>query len=240
MKDICQMKRNFLCSVLVSFCFLMACRKSGNMNTEIIHTYNFSAGAEEWTADFADYPNEPGVELAYAFEFFPTGLPFPLDEKDGAIKQSGINRSDDLFMFIKRKIPGLEPGRKYSVDIMVDIATNAASNMVGVGGAPGEGVAIKTGVVSFEPKKLLNTAENYFRMNLDKSNQQNSGADMKVIGNFANGTGNNEYRLKQLKTITPLMVQANTLGEIWLILGTDSGFEGKTSIYYNSIKATIR
>jgi hypothetical protein len=35
-------------------------------------------------------------------------------------------------------------------------------------------------------------------------------------------------------------VKANAQGEIWLVVGTDSGFEGKTTIYYNSIQAVIR
>jgi hypothetical protein len=112
--------------------------------------------------------------------------------------------------------------------------------MVGVGGAPGEGVTIKAGAVSIEPIKVLNTTENYYRMNIDKSNQTNSGADMKVIGNFANGTDAFTYIIKQLSTTTPISVRSNEQGEIWLVIGTDSGFEAKTTIYYNSIKASIK
>jgi hypothetical protein len=63
---------------------------------------------------------------------------------------------------------------------------------------------------------------------------------MKVVGNFANGTNVNTYTIKQLSTTAPLSVQANPQGEIWLVIGTDSGFEGKTTIYYNSVKATIK
>jgi hypothetical protein len=163
-----------------------------------------------------------------------------LNTSDGALKQSGINRSDDLFMFIKKKISGLEPGRNYTVDLKVDFASNAADNMVGVGGAPGEGVTIKAGAVSIEPIKIANTIENYYRMNIDKSNQSQSGMDMKVIGNFANGTDLNVYKIKQLSTSTPLNVRANQQGEIWLVIGTDSGFENRTTIYYNSIQATIK
>ena len=176
----------------------------------------------------------------YELEYTHSSLPLPLNISDGALKQSGINRSDDLFMFIKKKISGLEPGRSYSVDLKVDFATNAASNMVGVGGAPGESVYIKAGAVSVEPSKVLATSENWYRMNIDKGNQSQSGTNMKVIGNFANGTDINVYKIKQLSTTISLSVPANQQGEIWLVIGTDSGFEGKTTIYYNSIQTIIK
>jgi hypothetical protein len=143
-------------------------------------------------------------------------------------------------MFIKKKITGLEAGKKYTVNLTIDFATDVANNMVGIGGSPGESVFVKAGAVALEPKKMINTSENWFRMNIDKNNQSNSGNDMKVIGNFANGTNVNTYTIKQLSTITPITVQANPQGEIWLVVGTDSGFEGRTTIYYNSVKATIK
>ena len=222
---------SILCNLILIF-FLAGCCKTDNNQTltSKIFTDDFTAGTDGWIGDFADYPTDPAQIPSYQLEF----------SHDGALKQSGINRSDDLFMFIKKKITGLEPGRNYTVDLKVDFASNAADNMVGVGGAPGEGVTIKAGVVSIEPIKIANTIENYYRMNIDKSNQTQSGMDMKVIGNFANGTDLNVYKIKQLSTLTPLNVSANQQGEIWLVIGTDSGFESITTIYYNSIQATIK
>lgn len=236
------MRIALLSYIFFIICILSACKKSSNKtpSTGNQYVYNFSAGAEGWMGDFADYPNQSDAQQVYAFEFSHTGLPDPLSAADGALKQSGINRSDDLFMFIKKKIIGLQPGKTYTVDLKVDFATNVANNMAGVGGAPGESVFIKVGAVAVEPIKVLNTNENWFRMNIDKSNQSNSGTDMKVVGNFANGTNVNTYTIKQLSTTAPLSVQANPQGEIWLVIGTDSGFEGKTTIYYNSVKATIK
>ncbi len=226
---------------LITICLLSACKKSSDNAppTPNQYEYAFSSGTEGWTGDFADYPNDPGVEQFYELEFSHAGLPNPLNAADGALKQSGVNRSDDLFMFITKKITGLRPGNTYTVKITVDFATNVANNMVGVGGSPGEGVFIKAGAVAMQPMKTLNTNENWFRMNIDKGNQSNSGGDMKVIGNFANGTNQNTYIIKQLTTTAPLTVKASPQGEIWLVIGTDSGFEGRTTIYYSSVKAMI-
>jgi hypothetical protein len=227
-------------ALLFSF-FILSCNKPGNnRSTDKTYSDTFTLGTDGWVGDFADYPNDPGGINMYELEYTHSSLPLPLNISDGALKQSGINRSDDLFMFIKKKISGLEPGRSYSVDLKVDFATNAASNIVGVGGAPGESVYIKAGAVSVEPSKVLATSENWYRMNIDKGNQSQSGTDMKVIGNFANGTDINVYKIKQLSTTISLSVPANQQGEIWLVIGTDSGFEGKTTIYYNSIQTIIK
>jgi len=220
------------------------CKKSANNLPSTGKTIidNFNSGADNWAGDFADYPNDPMMLPQYQLQFLHSSLPLPLNTVDGAILQSGINRSDDLFMFIKKKVTGLTPDKNYTVDIKVDFATNAASNMVGVGGAPGEGVKIKAGAVSVEPTRVLNTTENWYRMNIDKGNQSIGGIDMKVIGDFANGTDQNVYKIKQLTTTSPLNVKANQQGEIWLVIGTDSdsGFEGLTTIYYNSIQVVIK
>jgi hypothetical protein len=167
-------------------------------------------------------------------------LPNPLNTNDGALRQSGTNRSDDLFMFAKKKINGLEPNRTYTISIEIEIATNAPSGSVGVGGPPGEGVAIKAGASTIEPVKVINNTDNHYRMNIDKGNQGTDGPTIKLIGDFANGTNSNNYRLKRLSTSSPVSVQSNANGELWLIVGTDSGFEANTTIYYNSIKAILR
>jgi len=219
-----------------------SCKKTNNNQptTEKNIIDNFTSDANNWIGDFADYPNDPGMLPLFKLEYTHSSLPAPLNTSDGAVKQSGANLSDDLFMFIKKKIGGLEPDKNYSVEIKVDFATNAGSNMIGIGGAPGEGVTIKAGAVSFEPVKVLNTSENWYRMNIDKGNQTIGGVDMKVIGNFANGTNQNSYTIKQLSTTTPLSAKANQQGEIWLIIGTDSGFEGVTTIFYNTIQVLIK
>jgi hypothetical protein len=233
--------RSLIFFLVIIFIFY-SCKKTNNNQptTEKNIIDNFTSDANNWIGDFADYPNEAGMLPLYKLEFAHSSLPAPLNTSDGAVKQSGANLSDDLFMFIKKKVGALEPGKNYSVEIKIDFATNAGSNMIGIGGAPGEGVTIKAGAVPYEPVKVLNTPENWYRMNIDKGNQSNSGVDMKVIGNFANGTNQNSYSIKQLSTTTPLSVKANQQGEIWLVIGTDSGFEGTTTIFYNTIQVLIK
>jgi hypothetical protein len=233
--------RAFLALLILIF-FFSSCKKRADNPPLASKTIidNFTLGVDNWIGDFADYPNDPIEVPQYQLQFSHTNLPLPLNTSDGALRQSGKNMSDDLFMFIKKKVTGLTPDRNYTVEFQVDFATNAASNMIGIGGAPGEGVNIKAGAASIEPKKVLNTTENWYRMNIDKGNQSIGGTDMKIIGDFANGTDQNVYKIKKLTTAMPVSVKANQQGEIWLIIGTDSGFEGLSTIYYNSIQAIIK
>jgi len=194
------------------------------------YIYNFQEDSEDWTAGFADYPNEPNVEDFYELEFSHSMLPSPLRITDGALKQAGNNHSDDLFMFVKKKITELVPFRTYNVSMEIEFASNAPNGSVGVGGSPAEAVSIKAGASTSEPLKVLDNSDNWYRMNIDKGEE---------IGDFANGTESSAYNLVTLKTMNSISVESNSNGEIWLVVGTDSGFEDKTTIYYNKIKVIL-
>lgn len=175
------------------------------------------------------------MNLAYSY----SSLPSPLNSNKGSLRLSGNNHSDDLFMFVKKKIAGLKPNTTYKIAVEVEFATNAADGAFGVGGSPGESVYIKAGASTIEPMKVLDTTNNFYEMNIDKGFQSEDGTNMKVIGNFANGTQLNVYKLKILKTAIPINVISNSNGEIWIIVGTDSAFEATTTIYYNRISVSI-
>ena len=204
------------------------------------YIYNFQEDSEDWTAGFADYPNEPNVEDFYELEFSHSMLPSPLRITDGALKQAGNNHSDDLFMFVKKKITELVPYRTYNISMEIEFASNASNGATGIGGSPAEDVFIKAGASTSEPLKVLDNSDNYYRMNIDKGNQAQDGANMKLIGDFANGTESSAYNLVTLKTMNSISVESNSNGEIWVVVGTDSGYEGKTTIYYNKIKAILK
>ena len=122
----------------------------------------------------------------------------------------------------------------------IEFASNASNGATGIGGSPAEDVFIKAGASTSEPLKVLDNSDNYYRMNIDKGNQAQDGANMKLIGDFANGTESSAYNLVTLKTMNSISVESNSNGEIWLVVGTDSGFEGTTTIYYNKIKAILK
>ncbi len=226
--------------ILLSAFFIACSNDDDSVNPDpepVEFSYDFNSGAEGWTGDFADYPE--GEEESFELQFEHTSLPEPLDQSEGALMLSGTNDSDDLFMFIKREITGLTPNQQYTIDFDVEFASNVADNTPGAGGSPGESVYVKAGATSVEPVKEIDD-DGMYRMNIDKSNQADSGEDMIVIGDFSNNTDQEVYTLKTVNNTAPFQATASSNGSLWLIVGTESGFMGNTTIFYNRISVALR
>lgn len=226
--------------------FLIANAPVSAQNNSIEVNFNFHHGASGWTAGFADYPlgQEEFYELFAGLKFMPRKL--TRVPKRGFYIQ-GNNHSDDLFMFLKRRLnsqEGIVPNQIYQVDYEIIFASNAPSNCAGTGGAPGEGVVLKAGASPIEPLAVAQP-NGYYRMNVDIGDHQIGGTAASVAGNIANG-----IPCEQAASFSPFIliqrthqhrfnVAANSAGELWLLVGTDSGFESLTRLYYQTIKVKL-
>jgi hypothetical protein len=202
-------------------------------------TYDFADGAHGWTAGFADYP--AGQEEEHGLEAGLAPLPAPLDGGRTAFHIEGVNRSDDLFMYLTREVEGLRVGGRYRVAYEIQFATDAPRGCIGVGGSPGESVFVKAGAAPIQPLVSVDAA-GHARLNVDHGAQSQEGAHARMIGDVSSQNedcGNPIYQLKTLSTTQPLEVTAASDGALWLIVGTDSGFESRTSLYYTQIQVTL-
>ena len=201
-------------------------------------SFTFDDDAEGWTVGFADLPADYDQSI---YELDHEHRPLPGGLEGNGIYVQGHNRSDDLFMFLMKRVGGLQPSATYAVSMSVDLATNVAAGLIGIGGSPGESVYVKAGASAVEPGTAMDSI-GHLRMNIDKGNQSQGGASMVVIGNVAHSdvTGR-EYRIKTLGNDgRPLTVETDGEGRVWLIVGTDSGFEGLTTLYYDRITYRLR
>jgi len=205
-------------------------------NGPIALSWDFASTTEGWAGDFSDYP--PNIGTGYDLTYRWSALPAEVGP-GGGLFMSGSNHSDDLFMYIKRQITGLAHGAEYVLDVSVTIDSNAPGTCGGIGGSPGESVFVKIGSVPFEPTASLNAAGRLI-LNLDKGNQSVGGVDMKVVGNISN-TLTCPSPAYQSKTLNLVGFNASTAsdGTLWIAIGTDSGFEGVTSLYYDRIAITL-
>lgn len=201
--------------------------------------FDFAESDHGFVAGFADYPQDGDPSL-YQFTNSWQARPANLGGAS-ALFISGVNRSDDLFMFWKKRITGLPPNTSVMLTMEVQLASKYAAGLIGVGGPPGEGVTVKAGAVPFEPQALVDRREGWLRMNLDKGNQAVGGRDMLVIGNVAKPhDGNGNYvLLMRHQHGQPRTVTTAGDGSLWLIFGTDSGFEGPTALYYSRLTVWI-
>ena len=204
---------------------------------EMSFEFTFDTDVEGWTSGFADLPadfNQEIYELDSGFRELPEGL------AGNGFYIQGHNRSDDLFMYLKRQVHGLRPSTGYQVTVEIDLATNVPGGLIGIGGSPGESVYVKAGASAIEPSQEEDSS-GWLRSNIDKGNQANGGTEMVVIGNVSHpDVVGDEYKIKTLTNEgSPLSVTTDANGGVWLIVGTDSGFEGLTRLYYSRISYTF-
>ena len=197
--------------------------------------FDFNQNDGGFTPIFSDYPNEQGVEEFY--ELHSGHEEVPIAEAGKGLFLSGNNHSDDLFMGYYKELSGLAPETEYQFTVQFKLATNVENDMIGIGGAPGESVFVKCGVASEEPENSLDSL-NHFRLNIDKGSQSTSGSDMIVVGNLAKEEVNRpgEYEFNEIAT--KVIAQTDEAGTAYLVIGTDSGFEGVTSCYLDDISVT--
>ena len=199
--------------------------------------FDFNRGDQGFVAGFADYP--PGDAEIYELTSDHRTLPPPLESQSGLFL-SGVNRSDDLFMFFKGPMSGLQGGALHKVTVSLEFATNTPSGCFGVGGSPGESVWIKAGVTAVEPLPVRDGS--YLRMNIDVGRQSGSGSQAVVLGNIANSRSCEQplqWELKSLQGSMQSLISIPADGRVWLLFGTDSGFESRTEIYFTRASVTF-
>jgi len=206
--------------------------------------FDFRQGVQGWEAGFTEYsPEMEGMMLEAEIR----SLPDELGINGTGYYLQGMNHSDDLFMFLKRRLgtdDGVVPDQEYRVMFTIVLASNAPSGAIGIGGSPGESVYLKAGASPVEPEVYLDSDTGYYLMNVDKGpGNSGSGIAASVAGNIANGLSAEEdpcYISLERQHEHQYTVNASQDGELWLLVGTDSGFEGLTGIYYQSIAVTLR
>ncbi|MFM7328297.1 MAG: hypothetical protein ACKO3B_06150 [Bacteroidota bacterium] len=221
---------------------MMGCKEDdGNSAIAVTKDFTFESGAEEWQVGYADYPSDLSLSDSlqlYEMSYGHGPLPAEIQPPQKGIRIRGANRSDDLFMYLSRKITGLRGNTDYAVTFEIQLASNAPTNAVGIGGAPGEGVVLKAGAVATAPK-LKKDEIGWYRPDLDKGNQSIGGKDLIVLGNIGVKDDTRQYELITRTSPTPQPVRSDANGNLWLMAGTDSGFEGRTELYYARIKVAF-
>lgn len=206
-----------------------------------VFSYNFAKSNEGFTAGFADLPANHNA-ADYALQSTRTNLPANLagTNRTQALYISGHDRSSDLWMFWKRKAVGLRPGTVYEATFDVELASSARSGAVGVGGSPGQSVTIKAGASAAEPK-VVRDNKAWLRLNIDKGNQGKGGAAASVLGHAAKADNSSDAfsMVRRDNRSGRLRVKSAADGSLWLFFGSDSGFAGKTSLYYTKFTAVL-
>lgn len=198
--------------------------------------FDFAQGNHGFVAGFADYP--VGEETFYELESELRPLPSNLGQAT-SLFISGNNHSDDLFMFYKRRISGLAPGTPYRLGFELQFATEAEFGSFGIGGSPAHSVFLKAGASAIEPDREI--VGGAYQLNVDKGAQSNPGSAALVLGDVSkpDGAPAGFQLVARSSGAEFLDATSSSTGDLWLFFGTDSGYEGTTSLYYTNFSATL-
>ncbi|KAA6438678.1 hypothetical protein FEM33_18640 [Dyadobacter flavalbus] len=231
------MKKWMMLTGLAMTLFLSACDNEDKLNAIVKVDSAFETGADGWTPGFSDYSTDTD-STTLEMEAERTTLPTGLDTTRYGYMLQGHNRADDMFMYLKKKVTGFVPNQTYSVVFNVNFGTQYPENSFGAGGSPGGSVYLKAGASPVEPVRKLE--DKMYVFSLDKGAQSEIGKDAVLLGNVSNGMETFVYKLVERSNADkPFTVKANAQGEIWLYIGTDSGYEGLSVFYYDRITVTL-
>lgn len=193
--------------------------------------FDFSEDDHGWEVGFSDY----GQAMEESMELDSGHQTRPDDPTKKALYITGNNRSDDLFMYFKKEVR-LKPRQLYRVRMSVSFLSSVPAGLIGIGGAPAESLYVKAGAMIAEPTSEVQP-NGYYRMSIDKGNQASEGVDTDNLGDIANsGTFDFELVERNNGNLPSFWVETDDSGMVWLLMGTDSGFEGATELYYTNVE----
>lgn len=202
-------------------------------NILVVSEFTKHNEANGWYTGFSDCPADT---TSYDIKFGIRNLPGTNSVDKKSLMMSGDNHSDDLFLYAFKKISGLRSNSKYEADFNISFSSMYPNNSVGIGGSPANSVYLKAGLVNKLPESEITNGEYVF--NLDKSNQSQSGEEMKVMGDVAISGDQEIYKLIE-RELDDFKFTTNEKGEAFIVIGLDSGFEGRTTIYFEKLEIRL-
>lgn len=228
--------KTYIFFMLVSALFtFIACDEEVVPKQKVIAESDFNTGADGWTAVFAAYPEKDS--LFYELEAGIRPLPSPLDTTKKGFMLSGSNHSDALQMFLTKKISGLAPNTNYFIETEVELASMYPEQSVGIGGSPGKAVHL---VAKFAEKGYTFEQGDVEVDNVELVlNKEGTILDLD-LGDVSIPSEEYIYQLiTRKKSSGTRVVKSDPEGKLWAIVGTWSGFEGITTLYYTKVKITL-
>lgn len=207
-------------------------------------TYDFENGSDGWARQVSDFTAETRPHDVIS----ETGVAPPgFEASDGFFHPGATNRSASLFLYMMRRIGSeldLAPDTAYRVEFTVSAASAAPSDCAGVGGSPGESVWMKLGASQEKPAPVADQGET--ELTIDKGTPSRGGEHATAAGTIANGTPCDEalaadtpYAMVTWSGSAPTPVTTDDQGRMWLFVGTESGFEGRTDLYYDEVSVML-
>lgn len=226
--------------LLLSGCDLIG----GDFGPDRTFDFDFSSSTHQWEAFFTDYPVGWTDKMELTADHRP--LPESVGASGNGLFIHGFNNSDDVKMLFRRRVTGLASNATYTVRFWIEFATKAPSNCPGIGGSPGEGVKVIASASRTKPKPVvIDDPDPYYHLNVQQQAEDDrEWYEKAILGHIANSRGCEEKEVFELKQLASgdehATLTTDENGAAWLLFGTRSGHEGRTSLYYTQVRVELR
>ena len=242
------MRKKYLLITMVylTTALLAGCANSRNNNNDspevtlpATYSFDFEKSDEDFEAIFSDYHDDGNNYETYEMKSDYTDIPIK-DISSKGLYIASMNRSDDMFMGYMKEITGLPKEQSFTFDISFKLATDVEAGGFGIGGSPGAAVYIKSGIASEKPEIQMDDNGVFRFTNLDTGSQASGGKDLQEIGNMDKPEENwvEGFMFKDFST--SVEVTTNSNGSVYLVIGSDSGFEGLTEYYIDDVSVVVQ
>ena len=211
--------------VVVLVWVLGGCFGNTEDQVDLLTTFDFESGDQLWTGGISDYPVAYEEDLYFLMSSEKVNNSSFLDESTG-LNISGENPHGDLFYYFTRKVGGLVPNSVYQVDYEFLVYAQLLEEPDRLSS---EELYLKLGAVDHQPELetvLWRNSLEYKALNIDKGEfNSEGGEDMINLGSIREFTSEVPEVVSGNTFDKNFVVESNSNGEIWIIIGVDSGIK---------------
>ncbi|NLE88390.1 MAG: hypothetical protein GX607_18575 [Myxococcales bacterium] len=187
-----------------------------------------------WQPGFAEYDpaRQEDMDLVAAHE----PLPGDLAAHGGALRVSGTNLGDGLFMYWAGPVDGLARFTTYDVSFEVELAAAGCGE---TGSVPGEDVQVEGAVSLEEPRTQVEDVDGHqlLELNLDGGDESSGAPGRVVIGDLATADSDcDPSRLEVLSSRRTSSFRTFEDGAAWLLVGVAPQVEGSSDVYFTRVR----
>lgn len=230
--------------VLMVFLFAACSSKIDSQPVDLLSAYDFENGSQDWVSGISDYPVGYQDSTMYLSSVDKVPASSPLN--GNGLTVGAANPLGEIFYYFQHKESNMVPGQKYIVDFEFLVYTQLVTESADFAN---EDIYLKIGAVNFEPvlQEIVNRnliTPDYMMLNVDKGDSNpDSGKDLINMGSVKSFTGVSPEVISGNTFGRNIEVQANQNGEIWLLVGVDSGIKSQLNfgmaainVYYKEKK----
>ena len=216
------------------------CSGDSEDQVDLLTTFDFESGDQLWTGGISDFPVAYEDDLYFLMSTEKVTNSSFLDESSG-LNVSGENPHGDLFYYFSRKVGGLIPNSKYKLDYEFLVYAQLLEKPDKLSS---EELYLKVGAVNYEPvleKVLWRNSLEYKALNIDKGEfNSDGGEDMINIGSIREFTSEIPEVVSGNTFDQNFEVVSNNAGEIWIMIGVDSGIKSKLTFGIEALTVYFR